>query len=138
MKAVLSVLAVTIVGAVGPSRATAGEPDQKKLYARCVDCSALIFGPESTKEPAPLAGAIILDRDKRLVLARSYNVPDAPTAIFPAYTAKGELRNRPTDYPDLWRKGELWKGKVLHRDKWRDVTVIELDRALPDRALPAE
>jgi hypothetical protein len=112
--------------------------DLEKMLARCVDSSALVFGPEGTKEPRPIAGALVLDREKHLLLGPDYKVPDDPTVVFPAYTAKGELRNRPSDYVELWKKGERWKGKVLHRDKERGLVVIELDRAPPERARPAE
>jgi hypothetical protein len=110
----------------------------EKLWARCVDSSALVFGLESTKERQPIAGALVLDREKHLLLSLDYDLPDHPTVVFPTYTAKGELRNKPSEYVELWKKGERWKGKVQHRDKYRGLVVIELDRALPDRAKPAE
>jgi len=110
----------------------------EKLLVRCVDSSALMFGPVGTKEPQPIAGALVLDREKHLLLGPDYKVPDDPTVVFPAYTTKGELRNKPSEYVELWKKGERWKGKVLHRNTERGIVVIELDRALPERAQPVE
>jgi hypothetical protein len=132
----LLVMAVSV--AAGYSRAAADELDREKLRTRCIDTSALVFGPDGTKDPAPLAGALILDQDKRLLLAPEHNLPDAATVLFPAYTAKGELRNKTDEYTDLWKKGDRWAGKVTHRDKFRGLAVIELERALPDRARPAQ
>src|SRR5262249_25011142 len=129
-------VAVCVVAACSP--AAADEPDLKKVRARCIDTSALVFGPDGTKDPAPLAGALVLDRDKRLLLTPEYGLTTAPTVLFPAYTAKGELQTKADDYAQLWKKVERWTGKVTHRDKFRGLAVIELDRALPDRARPAQ
>jgi hypothetical protein len=126
-----------LVTAVAFGRSSAAEPDLDKLLAKCVDTTALVFGPDRTKEPAPVAGALVLDLDKRLVLAQSTNVPDATNVLFPAYADKGELRNQLTDYAGRSTVGKEWVGKVLYRDKKRDLVVIRLDRALPARARPA-
>jgi hypothetical protein len=112
--------------------------DFDKLFARCVDSSALVFAPEDRNEPIQRAGALVLNREKRLLLAPHTDIADEPTVVFPAYTSKGELLNKVADYADLWKKGKRWKGKVLHWDKDRDLVVIELDRPLPERARPAE
>src|SRR5215211_345945 len=92
------ILWVAVVATAGAAPAAAADPDPEKLFARCVDAAALVYGPADAKEPTPRAGALVLDPGKRLLLAPSTGVPDAPTVLFPAYTAKGELRNKPADY----------------------------------------
>jgi hypothetical protein len=114
------------------------EWEADKLLGQVVDATALVFGPDGTKEPVPLAAALVLDRDKRLLLSTSRNVPDAPTVVFPAYTEKGEFRNATADYVALWKKGERRVGKVVHRDDRRGLAVIELGQPLPERARAAE
>jgi hypothetical protein len=55
--------------------------DFDKLFARCVDSSALVFAPEDRKEPIQRAGALVLNREKRLLLAPHTNVADEPTVV---------------------------------------------------------
>jgi hypothetical protein len=117
--------------------AGAAEPIRDKLPASCVDATALVFGPVERDATPPLAGALVLDWDKRLLLTHSTGVPDTPSVVFPAYSDTWDLLTDPANYLTLWKQAERWGGEVLHRDKNRDLAVLRLDRGLPWRAEPA-
>jgi hypothetical protein len=137
MKRAVVLVAVLLTG---PSVAWASDDAAgPNLFRRALESAALVcWSNHGTDGGWPRAGAVVLDRGKRLVLAAEKGMPDATFVLFPLYTAKGEVRSDPNVYVVPAKAEERWKGKVVRRDKVRGLAVIELDRALPDRAREAE
>jgi hypothetical protein len=136
MRRLLAVCAVALATTTS-FQASADEPVRVPALPLNVFATALVFGPVDGDAAPPLAGALVLDLDRRLLLTRSRGVSDKPSVVFPAYS-DDKLMTDPANYLALWKRPERWNAEVLHRDRDRDLAVIRLEGYLPSLTATAE
>lgn len=131
----LSRLASTLVAvaAFGPTpRLTADEKfDAAELYEKCVKSCVHIVAP--LKEGQAEGSGTLIDVEQRLVVTCAHVVDgDTVFAQFPIRDKDGELVIEKKMYRDRIKAGQAIKGKVLHRDKTRDLALVRLETVPAD------
>jgi S1-C subfamily serine protease len=78
----------------------------------------------------------LIDAKKRLVLTNWHVVQESPrvSVDFPIYLKDGAMFQDPAKYRDRAKKGEAIPGKVLFKDKQRDLAIVQLEKAAPSYA----
>ena len=120
-------------------RVAAGNPDfnPADLYERCVKSTAFIVTP--TKKGVVMGSGSLIDAERRLVLT-NYHVVDENQSVyvqFPVRTKDGSLMTDKGKYMERIPAGLAIKGRILHRDKTRDLALVQLEKLPPDTpALP--
>jgi RNA polymerase sigma factor (sigma-70 family) len=109
----------------------------RELYEKCVDSTVFIV--------APLQGSFsegsgtLIDAKKRYVLMTYHLVEEAENVYcqFPVRLKDGSRMTDRKKYIERIPAGQAYKGKVLFRDKSRDLAIVQLDK-LPEgvKALP--
>src|SRR5262245_2162477 len=122
--AVLTLLALPGLGL--SSRLAAQEVDTAELYEKVVKSAVFIVTP--LKGGAARGSGSLIDLDKKLVVTNYHVVDEADFVFvqFPKYTKAGTLITNPKTYMDNIPTGQAIKGKVLYRDKSRDLAFVEL------------
>ena len=108
------------------------------LYEKCVKSCVFIVTPGKDGGASSGSGSLI-DAEKRYVITNYHVVDDAPWVFvqFPVRNKDGSLMTDKRKYMERIPAGQALKGKVLHRDKTRDLALVQLDRLPPDtRAIP--
>jgi S1-C subfamily serine protease len=113
--------------------------DANALYEKGVRSCVFLVVP--LKEgPAEGTGTLI-DAKQRLVLTCFHIVDESDTvaAQFPVRLKDGSLEDKKKKYLERVKDGQAIKGKVLFRDKSRDLALVQLDKLPPDTpALPLD
>src|SRR5262245_55912736 len=124
--AILTVLALPGLG-LAP-RLAAEDLDTADLYEKVVKSAVFIVTP--LKGGAARGSGSLIDLDKKLVLTNYHVVDEAEWVYvqFPRYTKSGQMITNPKTYMDNIPLGQAIKGKVLHRDKNRDLALVELEK----------
>ena len=133
--AVLTLLAVPGLG-LGP-RLAAQDVDTADLYEKVVKSAVFIVTP--LKGGAARGSGSLIDLDKKLVLTNYHVVDEAEYVYvqFPQYTKSGQMITNPKHYMDNIPLGQAIKGTVRHRDKNRDLALVELEKVpAGNRAIP--
>ena len=130
---------VAVAWALGPApRAAADEKfDGKALYEKGVQSCVFLVVP--LKEGNSLGSGTLIDAKQRLVLACFHMVDggDTVAAQFPVRLKDGSLETETKKYMQRVKDGQAIKGKVLFRDKSRDLALVQLDKLPSDTpALP--
>lgn len=116
------------------ARAPAEDELSVQLYKKNVKSCVVIHA--ITKEGIGRGSGSLIDAKKRLVLTNWHVVEELPRvyADFPIYVKKGKdevMFQDPVKYMERAKKGEAIGARVLHRDKSRDLAIIQLDRLPP-------
>jgi len=124
--AVLTALALPIIG-FGP-RAAAEEMDGEALYKKVVRSCVFIITP--MKGGFGMGSGSLIDADKRYVLTNFHVVDEEPIVFvqFPIYMKDGDIMTDKQEYIKNVPVGKAIKGKVLYRDKSRDLSIVQLER----------
>jgi S1-C subfamily serine protease len=133
--AALTLLAVPGLG-LGP-RLAAQDVDTADLYEKVVKSAVFIVTP--LKGGAARGSGSLIDLDKKLVLTNYHVVDEADFVYvqFPQYTKSGQMITNPKTYMDNIPLGQAIKGTVRHRDKNRDLALVELEKVpAGNRAIP--
>jgi S1-C subfamily serine protease len=119
------------------SRLPAEELSGADLYEKCVKSTVFIVTP--LKGGHAEGSGSLIDAERRLVIT-NYHVVDENEMVFvqfPVRLKDGSLMTDKKKYIERIPAGQALKGKVLFRDKTRDLALVQLDRLPPDtRALP--
>jgi S1-C subfamily serine protease len=109
--------------------------DAAAIYKQVVDSVAFIVTP--MKGGIAMGSGTLIDAHKRYVLTNAHVVEDADTVFvqFPVYLKDGTRVTEKKKYIDRIPAGQAIKGKVLYRDKTRDLALVQLD-SLPPTAKP--
>jgi S1-C subfamily serine protease len=118
-------------------RVLAEEFDATALYDKCVRSTVFINTP--LKGGSAQGSGSLIDAERRYVLT-NYHVVDEVDQVFvqfPVRNKDGSLMTDKKKYIERIPAGQALKGKVLFRDKTRDLAIVQLDRLPPDtHALP--
>ena len=125
------VLAVLTLSAVSPSpHLGAEEPktDWAALYKKCV--KSCVFLTAKGKDSHSTGTGTLIDAEQRLVLTSFAVAEDVDTvfAQFPVQAKDGAMMVDKQNYLERVKAGEAPKGKVLFRDRSRDLALIQLDK----------
>jgi Trypsin-like peptidase domain len=129
LRSCLAVLTALVLPAVGfGPRAAADDVDSSELYQKVVKSCAFIVTP--LKGGFAMGSGSLIDRDKRLILTNYHVVHDEDTVFvqFPIYLKDGSIMTDKQEYIKRIPAGQAPKGKVLYRDKARDLALIEVAR----------
>lgn len=137
MKSLRNFLALLAVVGLPPlvavPRAAAEESETVRLYRKVVDSAVFIVNP--MKGGMSMGSGSLIDATKRYVLT-NYHVVDESEMVFcqfPVYNKDGSMLKEKKRYIERIPAGQAFKGKVLYRDKTRDLAIVQLDR-LPSTA----
>jgi RNA polymerase sigma factor (sigma-70 family) len=114
-----------------------GEFNASALYVRCVQSTVFIVTP--LKGGSAMGSGSLLDAEKRYVLTNYHVVEEVDNVWvqFPVRNKDGSLMTDKKKYIERIPAGAALKGKVLWRDKSRDLAVLQLDKLPPGvKALP--
>src|SRR5947209_239970 len=105
------------------------------VYKRVIDSVALIVVPGKDQPRTPLG--TLIDAKNRYVLTSDSELggADEVRVQFPVRAKDGSVVTDKTKYLDRAKAGEAIAGKVVGRDKTRDLALVQLER-LPDTARP--
>jgi S1-C subfamily serine protease len=105
----------------------------KDLYERCVKSTVFIITP--VKGGYGMGSGSLIDAEKRYALTTYRTVEEESTVFvqFPEWTEDGLVMTDKKKYVERVPVGRAIKGKVLYRDKARDLALVQLDR-LPTHA----
>jgi S1-C subfamily serine protease len=109
-----------------PGLGLAQEMDSKDLYKQVVKSAVFVVTP--LKGGAARGSGSLIDMDKKLVVTNYHVVDEADFVFvqFPQFTKSGQMITNPKHYMDNIPTGQAIKGKVLYRDKSRDLAFVEL------------
>ena len=129
LRSVLTALTALALPTFGlASRAAAQEVDGEVLYKKVVKSYVFIVTP--VKGGYGMGSGSLIDADKRLVLT-NFHVVDEENIVFvqfPTFMKDGEILYDKQEYMRNIPSGRAIKGKVLYRDKSRDLAIVQLDR----------
>jgi S1-C subfamily serine protease len=136
-----SFLAMALV-AFAAGRAAWAQSDDTgaRVYQRLLKSTVWVVSPHGDGKVSTGSGSL-LDQNHRLILTNYHVVADRDrvSVFFPSYQrppgGKPEIVAERKFYFDLLRKGLGLHGKVLLRDRQRDLAIIQLD-AVPEGAVP--
>lgn len=131
------VLAVGLVVLTPIPPAAADDFDGAALYDKCV--KSTVFIVVSQKDGNVLGSGSLIDVEKKLVITCAHIVgqTDSVFCQFPIRNKDGTVMSEKKKYMDRVAAGQALKGKVLHRDRTRDLALVELDKLPTDTpALP--
>jgi hypothetical protein len=122
-------VAALIVCGLAPRLSAQDEPS---LYDRCVKSCVFIVTP--LKGGHAEGSGSLIDVEKRLVIT-NYHVVDEDDSVyvqFPVRLKDGTLMTDKKKYIERIPAGQAIKGKVLFRDKTRDLAIVQLASLPPD------
>ena len=129
LKTTLAVLAVLALPSLGLSpRLHAEDVDVAALYKKAVkSCVFIIVVSEKSYS---MGSGSLIDLEKRIVLTNYHVVDDKDVALvqFPIYLKSGEIMTDKEVYIANAKANKAIKGKVLARDKTRDLAFIQLEK----------
>jgi len=105
--------------------------DPEELYKKVVRSCVFIVTP--LKGGYAMGSGSLIDLEKKIVLT-NYHVVDEEDQVyvqFPVYEKDGSIMTDKEKYLKRVPDGLAIKGKVLHRDKNRDLALVQLDRVPP-------
>ena len=111
--------------------------DAAALYDKCVRSCVFLVTPVNKDQRE--GSGVLIDVDRRLVLTGFHVVDGSDTVFvqFPLPDKDGVLVTAKKTYLDRVQAGQAIRGTVLHRDKDRDLAVVQLETVPADtRALP--
>jgi S1-C subfamily serine protease len=122
-----SVLALVAASLVG-GRAAAQDVDTEKLYQKVVRSAVYIITP--MEESYASGSGSLIDVEKRYVLTNEHVVDKNAVVYvqFPMFSKDGLIIADKGIYKDRVPQGLAIPGRVLHRDKTRDLAIVQLDR----------
>lgn len=122
----LAILGISTFG-LAP-RASAEDFDTADLFAKAV--KSTVFVVEPLKGGYGRGSGSLISAEKKLVLTNYHVVSTSDIAYvqFPMFTKDGEIITTPKSYMENITLGKAIKGKVLYRDKSRDLALIEIER----------
>lgn len=114
------------------ARLAAQEMSQVEVYDKCVKSSVFIVTP--LKGGMAMGSGSLIDAQKRYVLTNYHVVGDVDMVYvqFPVRQKDGSLMTDKKSYIERIPAGQALRGKVLFRDKSRDLSIVQLDRLPPD------
>jgi len=126
--AVIALLCLPAVG-LGP-RVKAEDLSDEDLYDKVVNSCVFIITP--LKGGFAMGSGSLVDSEKRYVITNYHVVQDKDFvfAQFPMYVKGKRITDKKT-YIENVPAGKAIKAKVLHRDKGRDLAVIQLEKIPP-------
>jgi S1-C subfamily serine protease len=113
---------------LGGARGVAQEVDTIKLHQKVVRSAVYIITPMD--ESYAQGSGSLIDVEKRYVLTNEHVVDKNAVVYvqFPMFTKDGDIINDKGLYKDRVPQGLAIPGRVLHRDKTRDLAIVQLDR----------
>jgi S1-C subfamily serine protease len=128
--AVVLLLAIPALG-LGP-RAQAQEFDSADLYGKVVNSCVFIIQVPKDKRGFAMGSGSLIDAEKRYIITNHHVVDDSDFVHvqFPAYV-KGKMITDKKIYIENVPIGKAIKATVLHRDKARDLALIQADSIPP-------
>jgi S1-C subfamily serine protease len=111
--------------------------DATALYDKCVKSAVFIVTP--LKAGSAEGSGSLIDVENRYVITNYHVVEDADSVFvqFPIREKDGTVMSDKKKYMERIKAGDALKGKVLHRDKARDLALVQLDKLPADTpALP--
>ena len=119
---------LALVAALAGGRAAAQDVDVEKLYQKVVRSAVYIITPMDDSY-AQGSGSLI-DVEKRYVLTNEHVVDKNAVVYcqFPMFSKDGLIIGDKGMYKDRVPQGLAIPGRVLHRDKSRDLAIVQLDR----------
>jgi Trypsin-like peptidase domain len=136
LRSVLSVATLLAVPSLGLApRLSADDFDTEELYKKVLDSCVFIVTPMKGGH-AEGSGSLV-DAEKRLVITNYHVVDDADKIFcqFPHHLKDGTVMTDKKKYIERIPAGQACKGTVLHRDKTRDLAIVQLDK-IPATAIP--
>jgi len=139
MKTIRHALAVAaLVAAPGLTpRLSADDFNAADLYEKCVKSAVFIITP--MKDGQAAGSGSLIDAERRYVITNYHVVGDTDLVWvqFPIRNKDGSLMTEKKKYIERIPAGQALKGKVLFRDKSRDLALVQLDKLPPDtHAIP--
>ncbi len=126
-----------ILTCILPAKASAEPEDSSKAYQSVLKSIVWIHSARDKGKVATGSGTLV-DKQRRLVLTNFHVVGnnDRVTVLFPAYRDKKPIAERDYYTDRLRREGGI-RGRVVARDRTRDLAVVQLE-SLPDgvQAMP--
>jgi S1-C subfamily serine protease len=121
-----------LLGTGQTARLAAQELSQVEVYDKCVKSSVFIVTP--IKGGMAMGSGSLIDAQKRYVLTNYHVVGDSDMVYvqFPVRQKDGSLMTDKKSYISRIPAGQALRGKVLFRDKSRDLSIVQLDRLPPD------
>lgn len=109
-------------------RLAAEDVDAEALYRKVVKSCVFIVTPLSGG--FAMGSGSLLDVEKRLVLTNYHVVHEEPTVHvqFPVFLKDGSMMTDKRQYIERVPAGQAIKGKVLYRDKSRDLALVQLEK----------
>ena len=121
-----------------PGLAPAGEIlSGPELYKKCV--RSCVFIVTISKHGQAAGSGSLIDAEQRIVLTNYHVVEDEDKVYvqFPVYTRDGEMMVDKKKYIERIPAGQAIIGKVMFRDKSRDLALVRLEKIPPGtKALP--
>jgi S1-C subfamily serine protease len=125
------------IGPLSDPRPLPEDFNAEELYDKCVKSTVFIATP--LKAGVATGSGSLIDAEKRYVLTNYHVVKEEDHVYvqFPVRNKDGSLVTDKKKYIERIPAGQALKGKVLYRDKTRDLALIQLDKLPPDtKALP--
>src|SRR5687768_6983491 len=129
LRAFLTVLTVLTLPALGLApRAAAEDLDVEALYKKVVKSCVFIVTP--AKGGYGMGSGSLIDASRRYVLTNWHVVDEEETVFiqFPVFLKDGSIMTDKQEYIKRIPAGQAIKGKVLYRDKTRDLAIVQLER----------
>ena len=127
-----SLVRVSLLAVLGTAlwggRVSAQGVDEVKLYQKVVRSAVYIITPMDGSYST--GSGSLIDAEKRYVLT-NYHVVDENAVVycsFPIYRKDGTIIGDKAVYKERVPQGLAIPGRVLHRDKTRDLAIVQLDR----------
>lgn len=120
-------LAILSLIVASPRIALADEVDVQALYKKAVRSCVFIIVP--VKGGLGMGSGSLVDVEKRIVVTNYHVVEDRDIVFvqFPMYQKTGEIVTDKELYFANVPANKAIKGKVLHRDKTRDLAIVEIE-----------
>src|SRR5262245_26904417 len=126
MRFVLGILTILLSLPLLRAQSPPGDPGSN-VYLKVLKSTAWIHSPRGPGKVASGSGSLI-DLKNRLILTNFHVVGDVETAnvFFPSFRPNGQLVAEKSYYVDNSTRLK-WEGKVVARDRMRDLALIQLN-----------
>jgi S1-C subfamily serine protease len=132
LRSLLPVVALLCAPAVGLApRLSAEEFDPKALYKKVVKSAVFILAPvKENKNAVAMGSGSLIDAGKGLILTNYHVVMEEPYVAvqFPIFVKDTMITDKEVYMENALKLNKALKGKVLHRDKSRDLALVEVPR----------
>ncbi len=128
MKRCAVALALLSIAAFGPiQRAAAEDVDTEKLYQKVV--KSAVFIVQTSKMGTATGSGSLICAEKRLILTNQHVVGEEEKVYiqFPVFNKNGSMMTDKNKYMERIPDGLALIGKVIHRDKSRDLAIVQVD-----------